>query len=76
MGGRQAFRLLIVGKSGSGKSALALAWEVMWRRPQARGDGPEGQVCPRCETTWPWWPSPWLPGPGGSRGGPAKLEVR
>jgi hypothetical protein len=35
MGGRQAFLLLIVGKSGSGKSAMA--WEVMWRRPHARG---------------------------------------
>jgi hypothetical protein len=74
MGGRQAFRLLIVGKSGSGKCALA--WEVMWRKPHARGDGPAAQVCPRCETARPWWPSPWPPGLGGSCGGPTKLEVR
>jgi hypothetical protein len=74
MGGRQAFRLLIVGKSGSGKSAIA--WEVIWRRPHARGDGPAAQVCPRCETTRPWWPLPWLLGLGGSCGGPTKLEVR
>jgi hypothetical protein len=47
MGGRQAFRLLIVGKSGSGKSALA--WEVIWRRPHARGDG------------WGWTGNPGVP---------------
>jgi len=35
MGGRQAFRLLIVGKSGSGKSAMA--WEVIWSMPHPRG---------------------------------------
>jgi hypothetical protein len=35
MGGRQVFRLLIVGKPRSGKCAMA--WEVIWRRLHARG---------------------------------------
>jgi hypothetical protein len=52
MGGRQAFRLLVVGKPGSGKGTMA--WEVIWRRPHARGDGPAAQGCPRGETARPW----------------------